>query len=144
MLKNKEGATNKDRLKAINDALKLEEDLSQEKIRIAQLELKLQSLRKDYALFGPISDTGPLDVLNAITTSTPPEMNISLNDMLITTGSVRLMGTSQSFESVYNWQRLLQDAPQFSNVDVRDIRREPESERIHFTVLASFASKGQE
>ncbi len=111
---------------------------------LAQLEQKLQSLRKDSAFFGSISGTGPLEVLNVITTCTPPEMNISLYDMLITTESVRLMGTAQSFESVYNWQRLLQDAPQFSNVEVRDNRREPDSERIRFTVLVSFASKGQE
>ena len=112
---------------------------------LAQLDQKLQSLRKDYALFGPISGAGigPLDVLYAITTSTPPEININLEDMLITTESVRLTGTSQSFESAYNWQRQLQNVPQFSTVDIRDIQREPEGERVHFTVLASFATKEQ-
>jgi Tfp pilus assembly PilM family ATPase len=110
---------------------------------LAQLDQKLQSLRKDYAIFGPISGAGigPLDVLYTITTSTPPEININLDDMLITTESVRLIGTSQSFESAYNWQRRLQDVPQFSTVDIRDIQREPEGERIQFTVLASFATK---
>jgi len=111
---------------------------------LAQLEQKLQSLRKEYALFDSVSSTGTLEVLNTVTTCTPPEMNIKLNNMLITTESVRLMGTSQSFESVYDWQRLLQDVPQFSNVDVRDIRRAPESERIQFIVLASFRIKEQE
>ena len=112
---------------------------------LAQLEQKLQSLRKDYAIFGPISGAaiGPLDVLYAITTSTPPEININLEDMLITTESVRLTGTSQSFESAYNWQRLLQNAPQFSTVDIRDIQREPEGKLVHFTVLVSFATKEQ-
>lgn len=110
---------------------------------LVQLEQKLQFLWKDYALFGSVSGIEPLEVLNTVTTYTPPEMNINLNDMLITAESVRLMGTSQSFESVYSWQRLLQDIPQFSNVDVRDIRREPKSERVQFTVLASFATKGQ-
>lgn len=112
---------------------------------LAQLDQKLQSLRNDYALFGPISGAGIglLDVLYAITTSTPPEININLEDMLITTESVRLMGTSQSFESAYNWQRLLQNAPQFSTVEVRDIQREAEGELVHFTVLVSFATKEQ-
>jgi len=112
---------------------------------LAQLDQKLQSLRNDYALFGPISGAGigPLDVLYTITTSTPPEININLEDMLITTESVRLMGTSQSFESAYNWQRLLQKAPQFSTVDIRDIQREPEGELVHFTVLVLFATKEQ-
>ena len=112
---------------------------------LAQLDQKFQSLRKDYSLFGPISGAGigPLDVLYAITTSTPPEININLDDMLITTESVRLTGTSQSFESAYNWQRRLQDVPQFSTVEVRDIQREPEGELVHFTVLVSFATKEQ-
>lgn len=113
---------------------------------LAQLEQKLQSLQRDYALVGPISggDTGALGILHAVTISTPPEANISLDDMLITTESVRLTGTSQSFESVYNWQQILLDARQFSTVDVQDIRREPKSERIRFTVLASFAMKERE
>jgi len=106
---------------------------------LVQLEQKLLSLRKDYKLFGSASGAsfGPLEVFNEITKSLPLEANISINNMLITTESVRLTGTAQSFESVYNWQRLLQDAPQFSTVDVQGILREPESELVHFTVLVS-------
>lgn len=113
---------------------------------LAQLEQTLQSLRKDYALVGPISgaDSGVLGILYAVTTSTPPEADISLDDMLITTESVRLTGTTQLFESVYNWQQILLDTRRFSTVDVQDIRREPKSERIRFTVLASFAVKERE
>ena len=110
---------------------------------LAQLEQELQSLRKDHALLAPISSssTGPLEVLRAVTLSTPPSAGIILDDMLITTELVRLTGTAQTFESVYNWQRLLQGAPPFSVVDVRDVRREPESELVNFTVLISFAGK---
>ncbi|HCO94357.1 MAG TPA: hypothetical protein DIU00_10460 [Phycisphaerales bacterium] len=111
---------------------------------LAQLEQKLESLQQDYAIFGPISGSaiGPLDVLYAITTSTPPEINIGLKDMLITTESVRLTATAKSFESPYSWQRRLQGVPQFSTVDILgDIQREPESELVNFTVLISFAMK---
>jgi hypothetical protein len=113
---------------------------------LVQLGQKLQSLKQDYALLGPISSVGtaPLEVLHVITTSTPPEVDISLDDMLITTESVRLTGTSESFESVYNWQRLLQGVPQFSTVDVgQDTQREPEGGQVRFTVLVSFATKEQ-
>lgn len=111
---------------------------------LAQLDQRLQSLKKDYALFGSVSGAGPLEILNAITTNTPAEMNISFDEMLITTESVRLTGTTQSFETVYKWQRLLQDAPQFSIVDVvGNPQRESDSELIRFTVLASFAAREQ-
>ena len=111
---------------------------------LAQLGEKLQSLKQDYTLFGPVSGAEPLEVLRAVTANTPADMNISFDDMLITTESVRLTGTSESFESVYNWQRLLQDAPQFSSVDVGSPQREPDGELIRFTVLASFVARDQE
>ena len=111
---------------------------------LAQLGQQLQSLKQDYALFGPVSGAEPLEVLRAVTANTPADMNISFDDMLITTESVRLTGTSESFESVYNWQRLLQDAPQLSSVDVGNPQREPDGELIRFTVLASFVARDQE
>ena len=110
---------------------------------LAQLEQELQSLRKDHALLAPISrsSAGPLGVLHAITLSVPPEAGIVLDDMLITTELVRLTGTARTFESVYDWQRLLRDTPQFSVVDERNVRREPESKLVNFTFLISFAQK---
>jgi hypothetical protein len=110
---------------------------------LAQLEQKLQAVRKDYALFGSISGAGagPLEVLHAIAISTPSELKINLDDVQVTAESVRLAGTSDSFESVYNWQHLLGDALHFSTVDVRDVRREPDSEMVRFVVLASFEAE---
>ncbi len=107
---------------------------------LVQLEQKLQSLRTDYILFSSTSGSaiGPLEVLHAVTTSI--SSGTTINNMLITAESVRLAGTSQSFESVYNWQRLLQEAPQFSSVNVQDIRREPESKLVQFTMLALLAA----
>jgi len=112
---------------------------------LAQLEQKLQLLEKDYALFGSLAGAvaGPLEVLNAITASTPEDMNISLDDMLITAESVRLAGTTKSFDSVYKWQRLLEKSPQFSAVEVGDTNA-TDGERVSFVVLASFAAGGRE
>ena len=112
---------------------------------MAQIEQKVQSLRKDYALLSSLSgtDTAPLEVLHAIATSIPEELHIGLKDILVTAESVRLTGTSQSFESVYDWQRLLRDTLLFSIVDVSDVRREPKDEMVHFVVSASLAAEKQ-
>lgn len=109
---------------------------------LVQLEQKLQSLQKDYSLFGPVSGatTGPAEILYAITKSLPLGASISIDSMLITTDSVRLTGTSRSFEPMYNWQRLLQDIPQFSTVDVQDIRRQQNGELVNFTILISLTT----
>ncbi|UCE49674.1 MAG: hypothetical protein JSW47_05910 [Phycisphaerales bacterium] len=121
--------------------------LPQEKIvnPLAQLDQKLQTLQKDYALFGPAlgAGVGPLEVLNVITDSTPEDMNISLDDVLITTESVRLTGTAESFESVYNWQRLLERTSQFADVEVGDPQLAADGKLVHFVVLASFSAKDQ-
>jgi Tfp pilus assembly PilM family ATPase len=59
---------------------------------LVQLEQKLESLRKDSQLFASFYPTNlsPLKVLHSITTSTPTQGNIKINDLLITTESVRL------------------------------------------------------
>jgi len=106
---------------------------------LAQLEQKLQSSQKNHAMFGP-SAVGPAEILYAITKSLPSGLNINVDSMLITTNSVRLTGVSRSFEPLYKWQRLLQDAPQFSTADVQDIRREHDGELVHFTILISLTT----
>ncbi|MBN2314099.1 MAG: pilus assembly protein PilM [Sedimentisphaerales bacterium] len=109
---------------------------------LAQLEQQLKALQKEYTLLSSISEEGsPLEVLRAITTITPSELKIRLDDVLVTAESIRLEGTTESFESVYNWQNLLGNALHFSTVDVRDVRRESNSEMVHFVVQASFASE---
>jgi len=109
---------------------------------LAQLEQKLQSVQKDYTLLGSASGAGvgPVEVLYAISKNIPSQVNVKIDNMLITAGFARLTGTSQSFESVYNWQKLLQETPLFSTVDVQDIRRSPESGLVNFTILAPLSA----
>ena len=106
---------------------------------LSQLEQELQSLRKDYRLFAPLAptDSRPLEVLRSITLNTPSQGNVKIDDLLITTESVRLNGTCNSFESVYQWQRLLQKIPGFTLVDVQDVQKEPKSGAVHFTIVVS-------
>jgi len=106
---------------------------------LLQLEQELQSLREDYRLFAPFSPTnlGPLEVLRRITLSTPSQGNVKIDDLLISTESVRLNGTCDSFESVYQWQRLLRQIPGFALVDVQDVQKEPKSSTVHFTMVVS-------
>jgi Tfp pilus assembly protein PilN len=106
---------------------------------LVQLEQKLEAFRKDSQLFTSFYPTNlsSLKVLHSITTNTPTQGNIKINDLLITTESVRLQGTCDSFDSVYQWQRLLQEIPGFTLVDVQDVQKNPGGNTIHFTVLIS-------
>ncbi len=106
---------------------------------LVQLEQRLVSFRKDYQLFASFYPTNltPLKVFHSITASTPSEGNIRIDDLLITTESVRLKGTCDSFESVYHWQRLLGQIPGFTLVDVKDPQKNTKGNAIHFTILIS-------
>ncbi|NIP53341.1 MAG: pilus assembly protein PilM [Phycisphaerae bacterium] len=106
---------------------------------LVQLEQQLVSFRKDNQLFASFYPTSltPLKVLHNITTNTPSESNIKINDLLITIESVRLKGTCESFDSVYQWQKLLQEIDGFTLVDVENPQRNPKGDAIHFTILIS-------
>jgi Tfp pilus assembly protein PilN len=106
---------------------------------LVQLEQKLGSFRKDYQLFASFSpgNLSPLKVLHGITSNTPSQGNIKIADLLITAESVRLKGTCDSFDSVYQWQRLLQDIPGFTLVDVQDVQKDAKANVVHFVILIS-------
>ena len=106
---------------------------------LVQLEQQLVSFRKDNQLFASFYPTNlsPLKVLHSITSNTPSQGNIRIDDLLITTESVRLKGTCDSFDSVYQWQRLLQNTPGFMLVDVQDVQKDARANAIHFIILIS-------
>lgn len=108
---------------------------------VAQLEQKLKALRKDYRLLASFCPTGlsPLEVFRRITVNTPQQENAKIDNLFITAESIRLSGSCNSFESVYEWQRLLREVPEFAIVDVQDAQRDPESGAVHFTMLISSA-----
>jgi Tfp pilus assembly protein PilN len=105
---------------------------------LVQLEQKIQSFQKNYQLFASFHPTGlaPLNVLETISKSMPSQGGFKVDDLLVTSGSVRISGTCNSFESVYQWQEVLQKVPGFALVDV-DAQREVQSGAVSFNILIS-------
>jgi hypothetical protein len=105
----------------------------------AQLEQKLESFRKDCRLFDSFYPSGmrPLEILRTITANAPGKP-LDVDDLLIAGDSVRIMGACDSFESVYEWQRLLQRVPGFGPVDV-DAQKRPQTGVVQFTMLIPLA-----
>jgi len=105
---------------------------------LVQLEQKIQSFQKNYQLFASFHPTGlaPLNVLQTISKSMPSQGGFKVDDLLVTSGSVRISGTCSSFESVYQWQEVLQKVPGFALVDV-DAQREVQSGAVSFNILIS-------
>ena len=110
---------------------------------LVQLEQKIESFSRDSRLFASLSDTGlsPLDALYKISVNSPLRENIKIDDILIAADTVRINGTCDSFEPVYQWQRLLQEEPGFTFVDVKDIQKQSKSGVVHFTMLLSLSTQ---
>ena len=112
---------------------------------LAQLEQKLDSFRGDYQLFASFSPTalGPLQILRHISANTPPQTDLKVDDLLIAADTVRITGTCDSFESVYEWQQRLRQVPGFTLVEVRDVQKNPKTDLVQFSILISSAAKEQ-
>jgi len=111
---------------------------------LVQLDQKLKVLQADYKSFGAaLPDFGPLEILHTVTESIPALSNISIEDILITPDSIRLTGITQSFEQLYNWQEILQEVPEFTNVNVHNPNRDTQSTTVRFTILISLGLGGQ-
>ena len=112
---------------------------------LAQLEQRLESFRKDYQLFASYNPaaSGPLQILRSVSANTPSQGNLEVDDLLIAGDTVRITGTSDSFESVYEWQRLLQRVPDFTVVEVQDVQKQPKTGIVQFTMLVSSAIQEQ-
>ena len=110
---------------------------------LVQLEQKIESFRRDSGLFASLSDSGlsPLDALYKISTNSPLSENIKIDDILIVADTVRINGTCDSFEPVYQWQQLLQENPGFTFVEVKDIQKQSKSGVVNFTMLLSLSTQ---
>lgn len=110
---------------------------------LVQLQQKMESFRKDSGLFASLSVSGlsPLDVLSKISVDSPSRRNIKVDDILIAADKVRINGTCDSFESVYKWQRFLQEVPGLEDIDVKDIGKQSKSGLVEFTMLMSLSTK---
>jgi len=108
---------------------------------LVQLEQKLESFRGNYQLFASFHPErlSALEILYSITRSTPAHVKVRVDDLLIAGDRVRISGTCDSFEVVYEWQRLLGQVSGFGIADVRDVQREPKSGLVHFVILLSSA-----
>jgi Tfp pilus assembly PilM family ATPase/Tfp pilus assembly protein PilN len=108
---------------------------------LTQLEQKLASFPR---AFLEKQEGRPLDVLHSLTASIPSQAHLKVDDLLIAADTVRVNGTCDSFESVYQWQRQLRELPDFRSVEAKDIQKEPHGSNVGFNMLLSHStSSGQ-
>lgn len=109
----------------------------------AQLQQKLDALRQECELFTCFNPgrPAPLDVLSLLSRQMPAKGSLKLNDVLIAADSVRITGSCDSFRTLSDWQQLLEKTPGLRLVDVPQQHKDPQSQRILFTVSLSTTEK---
>ncbi len=109
----------------------------------AQLRQKLDSFRKDSEMFACFSParTAPLEILQALSQRTPTRGRLRLHDVLITGGSVRIMGSCDSFATLSEWQQLLATTPGLQVVNVPNPKKDTDGKVLFTISLSSTRSK---
>jgi len=106
---------------------------------MAQLQQHLDAFRKERDLMTSLNPDrpAPLEVLSALSRSTPATGALKLQDVLIAADSLRITGTCDSFTTLAQWQRLLEAIPGLRVVDVPRPTKDAQSGKVRFTIALS-------
>jgi Tfp pilus assembly PilM family ATPase/Tfp pilus assembly protein PilN len=105
----------------------------------AQLQQQLDALGKQRDLLTSLHPErpAPLEILSALSRSTPAAGALKLQDVLIGADTVRITGTCDSFTTLSQWQRLLEAIPGLQVVDVPRSTKDAQSGKVGFTIALS-------
>jgi hypothetical protein len=103
---------------------------------LAQAQQKLEQLQQNANTWDTMGtgQASALHILERISVSKAEQGNINVEDLLIAGNRIRIQGTCPSFEQVYRWQERFTNSDHFTDVQVRDPRKEPDTGLVHFTL----------
>ena len=109
------------------------------RVPLVQLRERHDALKKECNAFSGVLDAGigPLKTLQLLSARVPPKVSIS--DLALLEGTVRVTGVTDSFESVDALKTALEALPEFEAVQVEPIDVDRNSGAVGFTVLISVA-----
>jgi Tfp pilus assembly protein PilN len=111
---------------------------------LAQLQQHLDAFRKERDRMTSLHPNrpAPLEVLSALSRSTPATGALKLQDVRIAAEAVHITGTCDSFTTLSEWQRQLEAIPGLRVVDVPRPTKDAQSGKVRFTIaLATGESK---
>ncbi len=106
---------------------------------LAQLQQKIDTFRDESAMltsFQPGRLT-PLEVLQTLSTHCPTDGSIVIDDLLIAADSVRVTGNCDSFATLSDWQRVLEEIPGFDIVDRPNQKKDVQTGKVLFSLSLS-------
>jgi Tfp pilus assembly protein PilN len=106
---------------------------------VAQLQQRLDAFRKESKTLASLNSgqPGPLEILYALSRSTPTTGALELQEILRAADSVRITGSCDSYATFSQWQQLLKGIPGLRVDDVPRTTKDPRSGRVQFLISLS-------
>jgi general secretion pathway protein L len=100
----------------------------------AQLESEIAALEKQRRLYGGLAPSAPraIDVLRALTIAVPKDVTLDVEELSLDGETVRLRGSTVSYEAVEAVKRGLAARSEFRNVETKDVRTSVDGQRVDF------------
>ena len=94
---------------------------------VVQLHEKVRALEERLKAFGGMAGAqlSALQILNEISTRTPPSITLNVDNLAIQTGPTDLSGTTESYDDVEKLRKALEVSPFFPTVRITNSRTDP-------------------
>lgn len=103
-----------------------------------QMQSGLNELRKRGQLGG--ANASALAVLQEISRRTPAELTVDIRDLSYSAESVRLEGSTSSFDAINQLAKSLEAAPLFGSAQIADAKMSIEGNRVDFRLTLSLSA----
>ncbi len=105
----------------------------------AQLQAELTALEKQRRLYGGLAPSAPraIDCLRAVTAAVPSDVPLDVEELSLDGETLRLRGSTRTYEGVEAVKRGLAARPEFRDVEAKDVRASVDGERVDFRLSLS-------
>ncbi len=100
----------------------------------AQLQTEIAALEKQRRLFGSLAPSAPraIDCLRALTAAVPDDVPLDIEELSLDGSTLRLRGSTKTYEGVEAVKRGLAARPEFRNVEAKDVRASVDGQQVEF------------
>jgi Tfp pilus assembly protein PilN len=107
----------------------------------AQLEAEIAALEKERLLYGGLAPSAPraIDLLRALTAAVPAGVALDVDELALDGETLRLRGSTRSYEDVEAVKQRLAALPQFRDVQAKDVRASVDGGQVEFRLALTLA-----
>src|SRR6185369_6141126 len=107
----------------------------------AQITAEIATLEKQRQVYGGLAPSAPrvLDVLKAVTVGVPADAQLDVDELAVDGDTVRIRGSTRTYEAVEAVKRGLTARPEFRDVQAKDVRASVDGQRVDFRIQLTLA-----